>query len=136
MVKHFLHLVRVIFPSWNFFDQLGYSFKLYFRTQPNQHWEYVDLSCQMKPVSFFFNPKANYLLAQVSVIEHFAQEVQSLKADQIQNSTLYKMIRSMVLDYLQHQKIDFNKAQFKIETVDQNQPIEIYASDWILNDDL
>jgi hypothetical protein len=90
----------------------------------------------MKPVSFFFNPKANYLLAQVSVIEHFAQEVQSLKADQIQNSTLYKMIRSMVLDYLQHQKIDFNKAQFKIETVDQNQPIEIYASDWILNDDL
>ncbi len=134
MIKHFLHLVRVIFPSWNFFDQTGYSFKLYFRNQHDQRWESLDLSCQLKPVSLFFNSEANYLLAQVGVIEHFTQEVQSLRADQIEKSTLYKMICSMIFAHLQNQKIDFKKTQFKIEAIDQNQRIEIYTSDWIGRD--
>lgn len=131
MVHRFLFFIRVIFPSWNFFDQVGPAFKLSTRSQETEAWQEIVFSSQFHFSSLFFNPSLNLKLAQKSLVEHFSQDVQRSSTEDILHQATYKMLGSLIKGHWEAQNKKNLSFQFKIEVSHKKQDMILFISDWI-----
>lgn len=125
MVKKVLNQIRVLFPRWNFFDQLGHRFHLKYRITEIENWTLIEFKSQWRLLNFFCNSTHNLTLAQVSAIEQFAQEIQNHPTNDIPNLTSFLLIKSLVEIRSQSKKF-----QFMIEAYKDQNHIELYVSPW------
>lgn len=128
--KNFLHLIRVIFPTWNFFDQVGDAVELRFKLSEQMTWQTYNWERALKPWSLFSNASHNLRLAHYNVLEHFVSDLQTFDKD-VETLTTYKLLRSfLVLDLLQRWP-DTLKIQFQIRILQNGQKSELFSSPWI-----
>lgn len=131
MVKKYLNLVRVLFPRWNFFDQLGHRFHLNYKTSESQTWSRIEFTSEFNLLNFFCNSKHNLTLAQVSAIEIFAQEVQEKSEIEIAGLASFNVVKSIVENY----STDKN-FKFQIEAYNSENKFELYVSPWFKGSNL
>lgn len=124
--KTFLNLIRVLFPNWNFFDQIGHSLAIEYRSSNTDFWQTLELSASRGFTGLFFNPEVNLALAQGNIIEHFARDAQE-QPENIENLSSYKMLRSMLK--LNSPSVD--KIQFKLTARKDNEFQILYTSNWL-----
>jgi hypothetical protein len=136
--KLFLTLIRALFPRWNFFDFVGFDFQVSFKIPDQNHWEILSFEVNRKSLGLMLNPECNLNLAKVNVIEHFAQDIQSLKLElkQISKQDLlrkasYLMLVEMVKVELSKFEIDPSAFQFKVTAIQDSEEIDLFFSDWI-----
>jgi hypothetical protein len=135
--KIFVNLLRSIFPNWNFFDRIAYSFELKFKAQNSLIWERISFDQHRNnPLGFFISPNCSMALAQVNLLEHFARDIQELQAAKseihfkdLQDLTTFKMIRSLLHVKLNESGFESNVIQFKIVACNQFEKVDIYISD-------
>lgn len=126
---HFLILIRSVFPRWNFFDHIGYQFHLKYRTSESASWTFVDFQSKRTWKDLFFNPNHNLTLAQVSLIEHFAQDVQTHEHKQVPSLDSFRMVRALIeLEILSDSTSSF---QFALEASQNTSQVELYFSPWL-----
>jgi hypothetical protein len=138
----FLSLIRALFPRWNFFDRVGHQFGVEFKTTRDSAWIPVHFERPRTGFALFLNADFNMALAQVNVVEHFAQDVQELPLQNtlhnktldsrlVRNLTSFKLLLSLLEVKQQELGIQSNTIQFKITATNLSNQLDIYVSDWV-----
>lgn len=132
----FLSLIRSLFPRWDFFDQIAFSFNVYFKMSSDTEWTLLNFAQKHSSARMVFNPFINEALAHASIIDHFARDIQNLEKDKpdfvksdLENLTSYQLLCSLLNVKLKHENRLDEHFQFKIVAHGTNETIEIYASD-------
>lgn len=77
-----LDILRVLLPSWRFFDDVAGSPTLLIRCGANDGqlgpWQTVSLASPRKPGSLFIHPRGNLALAHHTLLEHLLSDVAEL----------------------------------------------------------
>lgn len=126
--KLFLNLIRSLFPNWNFFDQTAFAFSLKVKTNLSEQWFEIDFEKKRSWVSLFFNAELNENLAQYSVVEQFAHDIQqapSLGAELV----THKMVASLLAFRMSEIKPLTKNFQFKLIAFNEVEKIEIFQSE-------
>ncbi len=136
--KIFLNLIRSLFPSWNFFDQLAYTFELNYKTQPDQEWRCISFQQKRNVKDILFNPSVNLALAQFNIVEHFSRDVQELGSissvldeNALQKLSSYRLLKSLMAVKIQEAKETSDYFQFKIVAQNEKEKKDIFVSDWV-----
>ncbi len=134
----FINLIRALFPNWNFFDRVAFSFELWFKVQGSTRWEAITFDQIRQPFGLLLNPDVNLALAQINIIEHFAKDIQDLQAinslihsREVQSLSTFKMLRSLIKLKLKDFEVPTSEVQFKVVAINPNEKIDLYISDWI-----
>lgn len=136
-----LYLFRALFPQWNFFDQVAYTFELHFRSTESTGWSKITFEKSRKSLGILNNSIVNESLAQFNIVEHFARDIQELQkthptpsASDLEQLSTFKMLRSLLslkINTFEFKRIDYiTSAQFKIVATSAKEHIDIYVSDW------
>ena len=106
-----MSLLRVLIPSWKFFDELGSSVELRYRTTRTlDSWDLWQESPRIRPVSkqplntrpwwrLFLNAPENLKLAEMSLLERLAFDLSSMPDPDLSGlkSTLsYQLVESWI----------------------------------------
>lgn len=77
-------------------------------------------------------------LAQVNVIEHFAQDIQNLQSvnplidsKEVQGLTSFRLLKSILEEKMQDFEFAASSIQFKIVARSPDEIMDLYISDWI-----
>ena len=128
MIQYF----RALFPRWNFFDQVAYSFEIEVLVSGSTRWQIIDFLQDRKWYHLVYNPNVNLLLAQVNVVEHFVIDLQEMPpAGKVDGLTTYKMLVALVACKIKSVIRQADSAQFKIVAQKSEEKIDLYVSDWI-----
>jgi hypothetical protein len=133
--KIFLNLIRSLFPNWNFFDQTAFAFSLKVKTNLSEQWSEIDFEKKRSWVSLFFNAELNENLAQYSVIEQFARDIQqnlNLGSDLV----TFKMVASLLAFRISEIKPLTKNFQFKLIASNEIEQVEIFQSEILQMDQL
>src|SRR5690606_31736120 len=99
-------LIRLLLPSWKFFDQIGAMPSLCCRHRLVNGTHTPWIPCILAPSSrrwyhLFINPEGNLYLAKYSLLTQLFQDIQSLKeGDEIRDKTSYHLVKEMVIQHL------------------------------------
>lgn len=135
--KLFLLLIRSLFPNWSFFDQKSDKFELQFKVTGSPSWQVISFNLKRTPFGLFFNMQANLALAQVRILEHFAQELIQLQGKgqafdtSLESSTNFKLVCALLDTKINEIGLRADRAQFKILACGPTHKIEIYKSEWV-----
>lgn len=136
--KVFLNLIRALFPKWSFFDRIASHFHLEFKIPGVNEWTPISFEQNRKFFGLFINHECNLALAEVNIIEHFAQDVQELQmqnprvhSKEVQRLSTFKMLSALLQYKLKKFELEADQVQFKISAVSPSEEIVIYISDWI-----
>ncbi|MBL7556820.1 MAG: hypothetical protein JNM24_13440 [Bdellovibrionaceae bacterium] len=131
----FLSLIRSLFPRWDFFDQVAFSFNVFFKTSPDPSWKRLSFDQPHKNLRILFNPIINNALVEASIVEHFARDIQELEKDKpdfntldLDNLTSYQLLCSLLQVKLKRENLQDDGFQFKIVAHGTNSTIDIYTS--------
>lgn len=131
----FLSLIRSLFPRWDFFDQIAFSFIVDFKMSSDTQWKRLSFAQKHSSSRLVFNPFVNEALAHSSVIEQFARDIQELQASkpnfadhELNQLTTYRLLCSLLHVKLKHENLHDGTFQFKITAQSQNQNVEIFTS--------
>lgn len=131
----FLSLIRSLFPRWDFFDQVAFSFNIYSKVSPDTDWKRLSFDQSHKTSRMVFNPFINAELANASIVEHFARDIQELEKAKLdfnnadlENLTSYKLLCSLLHVKLKHENPKNENFQFKIIAHGADTAIDIYTS--------
>lgn len=91
-----MNLFRALFPQWSFFDRVVNSYQLEVRSPGESAWQTVSFDQKRSFFSLNLNGEMNLALANVSLLEHFARDLEEVSPEQIKNLSTYKMVRSLV----------------------------------------
>ena len=128
MIQYF----RALFPRWNFFDQVAYSFEIEVLVSGSTRWQIIDFLQDRKWYHLVYNPNVNLLLAQVNVVEHFVSDLQMMPpTTKVDGLTTYKMLAALVACKIKSTTRQADSAQFKIVAQKSEEKIDLYVSDWI-----
>lgn len=122
----FLSLIRSVFPRWDFFDQIAFSFNVYFKMSSDTEWKRLVFDQPHKTSRLVFNPLVNQALAEASLVEHFARDVQ--EDTNVDNLTSYQLLCSLLRTKLSHEKKYNKDFQFKIVATGESSTVDIYTS--------
>jgi hypothetical protein len=135
----FLNLIRSLFPRWDFFDQIAFSFVVYFKMSSHTDWEKLTFTQPHKLSRLVFNQAVNDTLMQSSVVEQFARDIQELQTESPNFSqtdlgqlTTYQLLCSLLQVKLKHRNSFDSEYQFKIVAKNENEEIDIYISNKLL----
>ncbi|UOF00645.1 hypothetical protein [Bdellovibrio reynosensis] len=121
--------MRVLFPNWNFFNQVAYEFSLWVLAPGAAEWTLLPFHQERQPLGFFVNSEVNLALAELNLLEHFAQDLQSdLAEEDVTQLTTFKMVRSLVTEKLIEFKID-PRAKFKLVAKSPSETLDLYVSE-------
>ena len=127
-------MLRVLFPSWNFFDRKGEQFELQFQNMSDKSalWQMFFISASPRNfLNLFFNAPYNLQLAYKSNVDRFMAEAQGLTRAQIENLESYKFIERMIsFERIKAQKLT---GEFRFRLLLTNGE-EIFMSDRIRSD--
>ena len=111
-----LSLVKILIPSWRFFDDTGPIPKLYVRVQQGGQLENSWLPALTPPkrhwYSLFINPEGNFYHAVCNALEHLLQHPENKDANRI----IHRYVRHHLIHERGLQRI--GTYQFKV-TVDE-----------------
>ncbi|NDD93292.1 hypothetical protein EBZ37_14580 [bacterium] len=99
-----LFLLRVLFPSWRFFESIGVVSKLYVRVVDGeggyQNWVPALKAPRVSWPNLFFNPRGNLYFAKQSAVEHLVSEIEDGQesGSPIENSLAYALVREIACD--------------------------------------
>ena len=91
-----MNLLRSLFPHWNFFDRLVNSYELEVKLQNDERWHLVSFDQRRHAFSLNLNADLNVALANVSLLVHFARDLENTPLSDIKNLSTFKMVRSLV----------------------------------------
>ena len=107
-MKTLILLFRIFFPSWAFFDEIGHTASLNYRTSEDTPWIPMPASPKTKLGNLFLNPKGNLYLAKNNLLLQLMMESQDPpKQDQW---VTYQLVKNMVETSVPNS----NKYQFQI----------------------
>ncbi len=112
-------LIKLFIPSWRFFDSVGSRLELNYltSTSPN-HWLKTLSKSDFDDSLFFFRPRGNFRLAQISILERFATEFEGSQAlDQIEASETFFRICNIVREEVRASGSKDVCKQFKFRLV-------------------
>ncbi len=134
----FINLIRALFPNWNFFDRVAFSFELWFKVRGSVKWEVISFEQTRQPFGLLLNPDVNIALAQINIVEHFTKDIQDLQSlnplihsRDVQNLSTFKMLRSLIEVKLKDFEVSTSEIQFKVVAINPKEKIDLYISDWI-----
>lgn len=128
--KIFLNLIRALFPKWNFFDRVAYTFELHYKLKSSKSWQKIKFEQNYSPLGLFINEKYNLSLAQFNIVEHFASDVQDphfTESAAVELPT-YKLLNSLLAVKISELGITESELQFKIVAVSSKENINLYTS--------
>ena len=121
MNKNFLRHLRSLFPSWNFFDDLGNNYELWSRICYSKNhlspWEKCLIRKHQRTIfNLLLNSHENLRFAYQTVIEHCVQEIQdSPFIKNYDSSVSYNLLLKVAKKYeTQKNPHSKNNFQFKI----------------------
>ena len=130
--KVFLNLIRALFPQWNFFDRVAFTFELYFKLNTSESWQKINFDQKHTPLGLFANSKCNLSLAQFNTIEHFAIDVQEqATGSKITDLTTYHLLKSLLATKISEMGLTPTEFQFKVSAISPTEKIDLYISPWI-----
>lgn len=123
-------LLRVLFPSWRFFDSLSVvpvlSYRLRGANHPGDAWHAVLSSHRRTAGEWFWNPTGNWLLACHGAVERLVDDVNELPVDglaTLRESVSYRVVEGLVRQASCDPLAEF---QFKISSGTH----DILVSEW------
>lgn len=99
-----LFFLRVLLPSWRFFESHGAVPALYFRTlsAPNQNVDFIEFFPKKKPrmTQLLFNPQGNFDIVWRSYMQQLASDIQtgSTSKDSIETHVIYQLLQNLVCE--------------------------------------
>lgn len=136
--KLFLGLVRALFPRWNFFDFVGFTFQVAFKVPDQKHWETLSFEIERNTFGLLLNPYGNMALAKFNILEHFVEEIQTLIAQnaQVSSQDLQKKVTYLMLVEILKQELagyGLNQGvfQFKVTALKNSEEVDLFFSEWI-----
>ncbi|MBU6374529.1 MAG: hypothetical protein KGQ59_00895 [Bdellovibrionales bacterium] len=128
-----LFLVRVLFPSWRFFESIGVVARLYVREVDGergyQNWTPALKAPPLSWSNLFFNPHGNLYFAQQSAVEHLVSEIEESEegGSLIEHSPAFALVHSIARDSIRsgvasaNGSLSFsNGFQFKVSLLDED----------------
>lgn len=96
-----LSLVRSLFPSWRFFDQLENVPKIFYRLRLQNNdltnWQPIPIHCERKFINLFSNPNGNLYFAFHSLTEQVISDMNDCtETSEFATSTSYELMKNMV----------------------------------------
>ncbi len=114
-------LLRVLFPSWRFFEDLDWIPQLSFKLEGSESWIEVFEPETRCMGSLFLNARGNFRLAANSLVEQFTTDMANLKDDsKLEETVSYQLVRRLV--EFRIKELGFNrlglKYQFKVVSLE------------------
>ena len=129
-----LELIRSLFPRWNFFDRISYKLELEVKQTGTKGWLPISFNATRSMGGLFVNPELTRLHAEMSLLENFANDIQSLvdpeglvDSARVQSLTSFKMVRSLVMNKLMASTAD--TIQFRVAARSGDEQLVLYSSD-------
>lgn len=99
-----MQLLRVMFPSWKFFEEVAAVPVLFYRleTEPNKfnQWQEIPQRPKRRALSLLFNPELNYYLACQSLFQQLESDIGDLQlesqVEQLFESVSYQLVLNLV----------------------------------------
>lgn len=128
-----LQIFRVLFPSWRFFEKIGYRHSVMIKIRPQgeeksddlkDSWYLIQYPVRRSPWIFLLNPHGNLRWAMENVFEHFLSDILELQAKtdweveynkNVQNLTTHQLILNSILYTLNKEQLSLLR---KIGTFD------------------
>ncbi len=105
----------MLFPSWNFFDQIGYAPELSYRASEADEWINHSFSHKTRIGNLILNPIGNLKLAQSNLIIRLMQESQEGLSKDTHNWVTYQLVKNLAESFSQG-----TYFQFKITVTKDN----------------
>ncbi len=113
--------LRVLVPSWRFFEDVGHALKLECRFgTPQEQGEWHEVLRRPTPAwhSFLFNPSGNLFLAQQSLLQRLESDISELDPEQtetFEQATSFLLVKRLVRSHLAEQGVPAGTTfQFRI----------------------
>ncbi|MGZ3691383.1 MAG: hypothetical protein ACXVAX_07760 [Pseudobdellovibrio sp.] len=121
------NILRVLFPAWNFFDEVADSLVVTYCYEGSEDvWKNVDFKPK-KPDSFFFKPHENYYLYIMSTLFKLVQQLPALKKNEgVAELKSYRFIEKAVRDQIEAHDGDF--FTFRVSVLRNRKPQLIFQS--------
>lgn len=127
-----MNVLKLIIPSWRFFDKAGYIAKLEYRTKSAQSDCSEWIVWPTKPIlniwSLFINARGNLYLAQQALIEQLLEDARSLQKNKtnnsLENTTSYKLIlNALRAEIGKDSKDTFFQFKVSLKTFSLDKPV-------------
>jgi hypothetical protein len=130
-----LELLKLFFPSWEFFDEHSKPVKLFYKYGITEHslqemeWH---TAFELKPISFsniFLNEEVNLLLAYNSAIENLIKDINDLNdVSNLHQLSSYIIVKAITLKQIQKNDNTFFYYKFKLATTDNHKIEDVLIS--------
>lgn len=110
-------LLRVLIPSWRFFDDVGHVSKLFYQTNLATQWQPCFQPQPRHWYQLFLNPQTNLRMALNSLVERLVSEISEAteaSKDQIPQSVSYQLVENLVRHQARSQNVNIKTFRFKI----------------------
>jgi hypothetical protein len=122
--KEVIHLFRVLFPTWRFFEDVGVVPQLWHRyigDQSPEEWQLTLPPLKRNYFMLFFNPWGNVTLAYGSLLESLLTDINDLPSadsESVATLTSYKLVRRLVEFKITegNNNVAGLKYQFRVDT--------------------
>lgn len=124
-----VYLLRALFPSWRFFEDLAALPRLYYRVAVEDgdfgEWHSAAQHPRRSLSSLFFNPAGNLELAYLSLLqqaEHDMQLVAPGAEEEFVHSVSYRLLERLVRERIKNRFTGaaIRRFQFKLRSTPQN----------------
>lgn len=126
--------LRVLFPSWKFFEEVGSALSLEYRIHgPNgEVGEWTETLHRPAPhcYSFLFNPEGNLFLAAQSLLQRLEEEIGSSDPQAggaIEHTTSFQLVKRLVSFQIRERTGECSRFQFRIGRTEARQPREYFV---------
>lgn len=122
-----MNILRVLIPTWRFFDETGSVANLYCKTKTT--WVLVLKKPSRGLLNLFFNPEGNLYLAQQSLVENLMHDI-SLLPDSTDPELITQKVSYQLVNQLVKAQLPVGtKYQFKITVqTTQEKPYDAITS--------
>jgi len=100
LLKTMNALLRVLIPSWRFFDDVGHVSKLFYQVDTAQKWQPCFQPQARHWYQLFLNPHTNLRLALNSLVDRLMSEISAINPqankDQLPQSVSYQLVENLV----------------------------------------
>ncbi len=119
-----IQLWRGFFPSWKFFDEIGFVPSLHFRVAASENeiqlkaWDPVIQKIRRRWLDLFFNPHGNALLFTDTLVRQFADDIQAGDSpEQLEHAVSFKIIYNLVLQEVKKYTVIEPQFYFQFKVV-------------------
>ena len=99
-------IFKILFPSWEFFDESGKQIILKYRFARNvkllneKNWEFISFKLKRNFYKLIYNPDANLQLAINSNLELLIDSIYNINNEKIEDNIYYKITNNYVKFYI------------------------------------